>query len=57
MPLVCVGDMRMVVHQMGVPVLVAVRFDRRFVKSMRVSMVLIMLVHMRVRHRFVVVKV
>lgn len=57
MPLVCVGDMRMVVHQMDVPVLVAVRFDRRFVKSMRVSMVLIMLVHIRVRHRFVVVKV
>ena len=48
-----VWEMRMPVHQLGVPVNVHVRLPGRIVRSVRVLMVLVMYVGMLVHHLFV----
>lgn len=49
--------MRMIVHEIGVMVRVAVRLARRVTGTMSMLMVLVVPVEVRVRHLFVLVEV
>jgi len=56
-PVMGVGQVRMIVHELGVMMLVAVRLPSRVRRPMSMSMMLVMDMEVRVRHLLVAMRV